>query len=135
MGSTDSDQVIIHLYPIGHAMIPSSGIMSSPGDRQQPWPSVAHTRRETFSTSATDPYIPPRLLIQEETPSPQTLPLDPKMKRKKQEKSTKGNTKKKHSTVEKTKKSKRKIVHSKTKESTHPKNKIKPPNPKLSTLL
>jgi len=33
MGSTDSIQDIILLYPIQHAMIPSLGIMSSQGDR------------------------------------------------------------------------------------------------------
>jgi hypothetical protein len=31
---TDSGQVLIRRYPIGRAMIPSSGIMSSPGDRR-----------------------------------------------------------------------------------------------------
>jgi hypothetical protein len=30
---TDSDRVISCLYPLGHAMIPSSGIMPSLGDR------------------------------------------------------------------------------------------------------
>jgi hypothetical protein len=33
MGSTGSDKVIIHLYSIRRAIIPSSGIMSSHGDR------------------------------------------------------------------------------------------------------
>jgi hypothetical protein len=33
MESIDSGQVVISLYPIGHAMIPSSGIMPSQGDR------------------------------------------------------------------------------------------------------
>jgi hypothetical protein len=30
---TDFSQVLVHHYPIGHAMIPSSGIMFFPGDR------------------------------------------------------------------------------------------------------
>jgi hypothetical protein len=34
MGSTTSGQVIICLYPLGCAMIPSLGIMSSQGDRR-----------------------------------------------------------------------------------------------------
>jgi hypothetical protein len=33
MGNTNSNQAIVRLYSLGCAMIPSSGIMSSPGDR------------------------------------------------------------------------------------------------------